>query len=112
MPATCWECGQSGHVVADCPNKAFTASNDSGPPWCGICDERTRLLDLGDSMARCQTCNPQRRQQLRQHRKCPHCHVTVHEWDHAPCGQHSGPTVPDRRPDRQHIDAIVAAEGT
>ena len=101
----CHGCGGKGHFESECPNKGIDVSGK--PPWCGICDERTRLLDLGHSMARCQTCNPQRHQQLRQHRKCPRCHVTVYEWDNGECGGHAGPTAPDRRPDRQHIEQIV-----
>ena len=106
----CFGCKLEGHIERDCPNTGIDGNGK--PSWCGYCDERTRLLDLGDSMARCQSCHPNRRRQVKQNRKCPSCHVTVYEWDHAPCGQHAGPTAPDRRPDRQHIDAIVAAEGT
>ena len=108
MPATCWDCGETGHVVADCPNAAFTGTSDKKPPWCGICDERTRLLGR-DEAHRCPACHPQRRQSLKQHRKCPTCHQTVHEWDNAPCGSHSGPDAKDRRPDREHIEQIVGA---
>ena len=104
----CFDCGTIGHIASECPNTGIDASGK--PPWCGICDERTRLLDLGDSMARCQTCHPLRRQQLKQHRKCPTCHVTIYETDHAPCGSHSGPTAPDRRPDREHIEQIVGTQ--
>jgi len=103
---TCHGCGSKGHFERDCPNTGI--DSDGKPPWCGICDERTRLLDLGGSMAHCQTCNPQRHKHLKQHRKCPSCHVTVYEWDHAPCGQHAGPDVPDKRPDREHIQQIVS----
>ena len=109
MPATCWDCGETGHVVADCPNAAFTGTPDGKPPWCGICDERTRLLDGGTPVTRCQTCHPDGRKQLKQNRKCPRCHVTVYEWDNGDCGSHSGPHVPDKRPPRETIDAIVSA---
>ena len=63
-----------------------------------------------DLVARCQQCHPLARQQLRQQRKCPGCHMTVFVWDCAPCGSHSSP-VPtrDRRPDRDRIKAIVGA---
>ena len=108
MPATCWDCGETGHVVADCPNAAFTGTSDGKPPWCGACDERTRMFGL-DVAHRCPVCNPNRRQSLKQHRKCPSCHQTAHEWDNAPCGSHSGPDAKDRRPDRDHIEQIVAA---
>jgi hypothetical protein len=103
----CHGCGDRGHFESECPNAGIDATGK--PPWCGICHERTRLLNLGDSMARCQQCHPHRHQQLRQHRKCPYCHVTVYEWDTADCGSHAGPTAPDRRPDREHIDRIVSA---
>ena len=107
----CFDCGDLGHIASECPNTGIDRG-DGKPPWCGFCDERTRLVDLGDSMARCQACHPQRHAQLRQHRKCPSCHMTVSEWDHSPCGQHSGPAAPDRRPEREHINAIIGAEGT
>jgi hypothetical protein len=29
------------------------------------------------------------RQQLKQHKKCPACHMTVYEWDMSQCGNHS-----------------------
>ncbi len=109
MPAKCWDCGETGHVVADCPNRA-AAGTDGRPPWCGICDEHTRLMGI-DEMHRCPVCHPLGRKQLRQHRKCPQCHVTVYEWDTAPCGRHASPAVTkDTRPTREHIDAIVTAE--
>lgn len=103
----CFGCRAEGHIEANCPNAAI--DSDGRPPWCGICDERTRLLDAGALVARCQTCHPQRHQQLRQNRKCPACHVTVYEWDNAPCGYHAGPTAPDRRPEREDIRDVVAA---
>lgn len=28
------------------------------PPWCGECDEATRLVETGDGMARCLACHP------------------------------------------------------
>ena len=28
------------------------------PPWCGECDQDTRLVDLGDEVARCIRCHP------------------------------------------------------
>lgn len=109
MPAKCWDCGETGHVVADCPNRAI-AGGDGRPPWCGICDERTRLMGT-DVAHRCPVCHPESRRQLRQHRKCPSCHVTVYEWDNAPCGSHASPAAKDRRPAREHIDAIVTEHG-
>lgn len=105
----CFGCKQEGHIERNCPNKGIDASGK--PPWCGFCDERTRHIDHGNTVSRCQECHPARRQQLRQHRKCPSCHVTVYEWDNSPCGSHAGPSSPDKRPDREHIDAIVGAKG-
>jgi hypothetical protein len=111
MPAICWECNEPGHVAADCRNKAISGS-DGKPPWCGICDERTRLIGVpGDKLARCQECHPLRHAHLRQHRRCPSCRLLVHEWDTAPCGHHSSPAATaDTRPGRDHIDKIIAKE--
>jgi Zinc knuckle len=105
---TCFGCGDKGHLERDCPNRAATGT-DGKPPWCGFCDERTRLIDHGETASRCQECHPARRKQLRQHRKCPLCHVTIYEWDNAPCGNHHGPASPDNRPPRQRIDEIITA---
>jgi hypothetical protein len=107
---TCYGCGDAGHFEADCPHKGIDA--DGKPPWCGFCDERTRLIDHGESVSRCQQCHPNRRKQSRQHRKCPLCHMTVYEWDNAPCGSHSGPEATDRRPERESIEQIIGAKGT
>ena len=103
----CHTCGDKGHFASECPNEGIDASGK--PPWCGFCDERTRLIDGGDVVARCQECHPLRHKQLKQHRRCPRCHVTVYEWDHSECGSHSGPQVPDKRPEREHIDAVIAS---
>lgn len=108
MNLNCHRCGTAGHLARNCPYTEIDASGK--PPWCGFCDERTRLIDHGDTVSRCLECHPSRRQQPRQHRKCPACHVTVYEWDNNPCGSHSGPDVPDRRPERQAIEKTVAAE--
>lgn len=106
MPAICWECGEAGHVAGDCPNKAL-ASDNGKPPWCGICDERTRLIGL-DVVSRCQACHPLARKLLKQFRRCPHCHALVYEWDSSPdCASHKMPDAPDRRPEREHIREIT-----
>jgi Zinc knuckle len=103
----CFDCGDDGHIAANCPN--VTVDVGGKPRWCGFCDERTRLIDRGDVAARCQECHPLRHRQLKQHRKCPFCHMTVYEWDHSPCGEHSSPVAADRRPEKEHIDAVIAA---
>ena len=103
----CYDCGDEGHIAPNCPNSEIDASGK--PPWCGFCDEQTRLIDAGDLVARCHTCHPLRNRQLKQHRKCPHCHMTVYQWDTEECGSHSSPAVPDRRMERVRIGAILAA---
>ena len=103
----CYGCGAAGHFESECRNAAIDTAGK--PPGCGICDERTRQVNLGDTAGRCTVCHPLARKQLKQHRKCPRCHATVHEWDNGDCGSHSGPTAPDRRPERKHIEQIVGA---
>ena len=104
---SCFTCGDVGHIAAECPRAGDAGTRN--PPWCGICDERTRHVSLGESLVgRCTVCHPLRAKQLKQHRKCPSCHMTVYEHDNAPCGQHSGPTATDKRLDREHIEHIVS----
>ena len=103
----CFDCGQDGHIAPNCPNGEIDKSGK--PPWCGFCDETTRLIDAGDLVARCQECHPLRHRVVTQHRKCPHCHMTVYKWDTGECGSHSSPVAAERRPDRAHVKAIVAA---
>lgn len=68
MAPTCFECGTSGHIAADCPN---AEASDNRPPWCGICDRRTRLVtvdrELG-TVRRCPSCHPLRLKPLAQHK--------------------------------------------
>jgi hypothetical protein len=102
----CFDCGDDGHIASNCP---YVAVDVSGKPlWCGSCDERTRLIERGDVAARCKRCHPLRHQQFHQFRKCPFCHVIVYEWDHAPCGRHSSPAAADQRPEKEHIEAVMA----
>ena len=86
MAAICYECGDTGHIAPNCPNKAWTVSDSSGdgrPAWCGMCDQRSRHVDLPDGrVKRCQ-CHPESHLQLKRHRKCPICHRTIVEWDSA-----------------------------
>lgn len=103
---TCYGCGDKGHLEAECPNTGIDTTGK--PPWCGFCDERTRLID-GGLVARCQQCHPLRHQMLKQHRRCPRCKMAVYEWDNGECGNHAAPTAPDRRPGREHIDAVIAS---
>jgi hypothetical protein len=80
------DCGDSGHVASACPNTAISGAAGK-PPWCGSCDERTRLVDLGDTMRRCR-CHPLRGRMLPQHRGCPSCGEVIYAWDHAGCDNH------------------------
>ena len=104
----CHSCGDRGHFERDCPNAGIDKSGK--PPWCGFCDERTRLLDAGDLVARCQQCHPQRQRTLKQHRKCPRCHMTVYQWDNEECGSHASPVAKDKRLEKERIDAIIAEQ--
>lgn len=104
----CFDCGQDGHIASNCPNGQIDGGGR--PPWCGICDERTRLIGTGSGPARCQQCHPNRHKLRHPLRRCPSCRVVVYEWDNAPCGSHSVPAAAsDERPEREHIDAIFAA---
>jgi hypothetical protein len=85
---TCWECGDQGHTATGCPNAVRAPAADGKPLWCGSCDERTRLVDLGDKMMRCRQCHPLRGRMLPQHRGCPSCGEVVYVWDHAGCDNH------------------------
>jgi hypothetical protein len=84
MPS-CFECGDTGHMAYSCPNKA--AISDGRPIWCGTCDERTRHVDLGDRIRRCE-CHPESHKLPSHMRRCPRCHVITVTWDQAECGRH------------------------
>ena len=63
----------------------------------------------GHYAANCPNRQPRTRQQLPQHRTCPTCHTTVYAWDDQPCGSHAVPGAPDSRPEKEHIDAVIAS---
>lgn len=106
MPATCFTCGTSGHIAADCPNNEEL---DNRPAWCGICDRRTRLVTVNietGTVKKCPDCHPAPRKPLPQHKRCGACKMTVHSWDTSPCGQHSSPVATDKRLSIGQIHAI------
>jgi hypothetical protein len=43
-------------------------SRSRRPEWCGVCDEATRMVEVGEDRipARCPTCSPARRRQTQQ----------------------------------------------
>lgn len=85
----CFDCGVEGHIAADCPNRELSADNKK-PPWCGICDPRTRLVGNSEGIPmRCPDCHPRGGQHLEQFQRCPGCKMLIHKWDTAPCGHHS-----------------------
>jgi hypothetical protein len=85
----CFNCGEYGHIAADCP--AHAPDEPSGkPPWCGQCDVRTRLIEYGDHVSRCTECHPLARKPLAHHRRCGGCRHLVYTWDTQPCGSHQG----------------------
>ena len=99
----CFECGGEGHIAKDCD-----FANSSGPPWCGICEQRTRLTMTADDRAvRCPECHPLRHQRLPQHYRCPHCKMIVHEWDNGTCGHHSSPAAKDNRLPIDQIQKLI-----
>lgn len=105
----CFSCGDDGHIAPNCPNVEL--AGDGRPPWCGICDERTRLIGVpGGMLSRCQECHPLARESLKQFRRCPSCKQLVYAYDSAPCGSHATRDSADRKPERREIDAIVARE--
>jgi hypothetical protein len=118
LPPTCFECGDTGHVKADCPNLAYVDGTASG--WCGTCDERTRHVELADSRVKRCSCHPAHRHALAQHRRCPSCHLTIVTWDSAQdCVHHilggiprqyAGPAVREITPDEDALRALAAAQ--
>jgi hypothetical protein len=53
----CRACGTSPRAVAAAQRAAAAVK----PPWCGECDEQTRLVDVdATTVARCSTCHPTR----------------------------------------------------
>jgi hypothetical protein len=106
----CFGCGGKGHLERDCPSSVVVGGTDK-PMWCGTCDRRTRLIESHGLAARCPQCHPLNHVNLPQHIRCPGCRMLVYVWDVNPCGQHSSPAKPfDTRPEREQIDAIIAAE--
>lgn len=111
MPATCFTCGETGHVAAGCPNQE---SLDTRPRWCGFCDPRTRLVAVNrdqTELVRCQNCHPAPRKPLPQHKRCEGCRAVIYVWDTAPCGKHAVPG--EHRPHRDDApgDPQSAAPG-
>lgn len=96
MATECFRCGDTGHVYADCPQAQApgTAHGANTRPWCGLCDERTRLLAANADwtvMVRCPDCHPLRGRQLKQHLRCAGCKQVIYAWDHERCGEHQAP---------------------
>jgi Zinc knuckle len=99
---SCFNCGTRGHVAADCP----AAVSDKRPPWCGGCDQATRLLDYGTHMQRCAKCHPLAWKPLEQDKRCGGCHQLVYSWDKLPCGSHQ-----ERPPFIEHQRAFDTLAG-
>lgn len=109
---TCFGCGGKGHVERECPTRVVVGVNATDKPmWCGRCDRRTRLIEVGGLATRCVDCHPLAHQGLPQTTRCAGCRAIVYEWDTAQCGQHASPARSgDERPERGEIDAIIARE--
>lgn len=96
MPATCFSCGEPGHIAANCDTKSYGAElGDGKPPWCGrqICDRETRLLyqltQDGLKASRCDICHPQSHVLPVQYAKCRGCGKVIYRWDNrSECGKH------------------------
>lgn len=90
MAATCGVCGDTGHLAAGCP--VADEVLDTRPPWCGYCDQRTRLatVDLERGTVRkCPHCHPAAQKRPDQHRRCGGCGTVVYRWDTGDCGSHT-----------------------
>jgi hypothetical protein len=110
MPAKCFECGKSGHVAGDCPDREVTNPSDK-PMWCRNCDRRSRLVMTGDAASRCPRCHPLAHLPLVQHVRCPGCRMVVYSWDTSECGRHSSPVkTADTRLEREEIALIISGE--
>jgi hypothetical protein len=91
----CFTCNEPGHISANCPTRHQAQPAANRPVWCGECDKQTRLIDRGDSMARCWRCwgwpakGTHNGQLLAQHRICGGCGQIAYAWDQQPCGAHT-----------------------
>jgi hypothetical protein len=110
----CFNCNEPGHISAACPAKAAPSEWQLSTrlPWCGNCDQRTRLIDHGDYAGRCKDCwawperGTHRGQELPQHTRCGGCGDTIYAWDSAPCGNHQALGI-DRRGHRQAVEHMA-----
>lgn len=57
-PGTRWPGRLAVLPEADWTAAAAQASRPPARPWCGECEEGTRLFDLGDTVIRCPKCHP------------------------------------------------------
>lgn len=88
MAGPCGVCGDEGHYAAACPVADDVL--DTRPPWCGQCDQRTRLAVTAgrDALRKCPNCHPAAQKPLQQYRRCGGCRTAVYQWDTAECGSH------------------------